>query len=545
MPAVNSVRSASPFGPLSVTAGTPSHAPASQTQATARAATLQQTDSHAGHRAETGAIPGHVPLHWQIPVLPDRPCLSEQARKLKPAEAQALLSQLNQQSQIGSRSLPYPDSEDTRSPHRIVQTALALALKDKTIDMAEASELRGLMLTLLPPNERSKYAQALRTAPMTAQAEPMLRSIDPDLSGYAKDFTPAEITLIDSASFKLVFPNFSRLTMPQQRRVITELNVFLKHFPDLLPALNSLRNDNYGPGFQYFFLEPSENDAFDKLMPKNVVGVVMPGSNVVKDPVLRLLTNKISLRQLDRGGMFTDSIKHGVFSHEFAHVIHLNLLGDDQRDQIKNLYDTAWQKMRSSGGKDGFVSNYAKTNPYEYFAEGVEFYLTGDAHQLKSRDPGLYRFVSGLFAEGKLHTGADGHLFNDPERVHVLVSQQGARTLTGLSLSRESDLFSVRHFEGGVTQEVAVLAGKDGAVARASLGVKAAWKPSDKPAGVYATAGGTVQAGSLGGVSVGAGGFVGAGVDYKYFNAELRQNWMAGHNTGSGAEIRAGLRFEF
>ncbi len=544
MPAVQTLRSASPFAPANITASKTAQAvsgPLSFQTNKAPQISPHQEDHHAqGPAAEIGNIPGHVPLQWQLPKLADRPNLSEQARKLKPAEAQALLKQVPV-----SRSLPYPDSEDTRSPHRIVQTALALALKDQQIDMAEASELRGLMLTLLPSVERAKYIQTLAQAPMSAEAKPMLSNLDPDLSVYVKDFSAAEIRLIDSAAFKLVFPNFSRLSLSQQRQVISELNVFLKHFPQLLPALNSLKNDNYGPGFQYFFLESSENEAFDKLMPKNVVGVVMPGSTVVKDPLLRLLADKVSLRQLDRGGMYIKSIQQGVFSHEFAHVIHLNLLSDDQRDQIKHLYDKAWQQMRQSEGKQGFVSKYAQTNPYEYFAEGVEFYLTGDANQLKHRDLGLYQFVAELFKAGKLYTGGDGHLLNDPERVHGVVSQQGSRTLVGLSLSRESDLFSVRHFEGGVTQELAVLAGEDGAVARASLGLKAAWKPSDKPAGVYATAGGTVQAGVLGSVSVGAGGFVGAGVDYKHFNVELRQNWMAGSNTGSGTEIRAGLRFEF
>lgn len=548
MPAVQTSSATSVFGPVPVRAGT---GLVSKPAPAAVEATSYHTQAYQDS-AETalptaGQIPGHVPLPWQVDGTRERSNLRAQSAQLKSTDVKALLKQLPELlgNQRASKGLPFPDADDTRSPHRIVQTALALALKDKLIDVGEASELRGLMLSLLPNYERAKYQTALAAAPMSPHAEPILRQLDPDLSIYAKDFSRTEIELINSPEFKLVFPNFQRLNLSQQRQVISELSVFLEHFPNLLSTLNGLRNDSYGPGFQFFFLDPQDNAAFDKVIPKGVVGVVMPGSNVVKDPLLRLLANKVSLSQLDRGGMYINTLKHGVFSHEFAHVIHLNSLNDDQRDQIKNLYDKAWGKMRASQGQQGFVTDYAKTNPYEYFAEGVEYYLCGGAESLKQRDPGLYQFVAGLFAKGKIHSGQDGTLFNDPERVHLVVSQQGGRTLGGVSLSRESDLFSIRHFEGGVTQELAVLAGTEGAVARASVGLKAAWKPWDKPASVYATGGGSVQAGSLKGVSIGAGGYAGVGVDYHFVNAEVRQNWMTGQNTGSGTEVRAGLRFEF
>lgn len=478
----------------------------------------------------------HIP--WDLSPTAKRDTLMERARKLKPEELELPFMQLAS-----------ADDQDTRSPHRIVRSAIAAALKDKYIDVGEAAELRGVLLTQLPKAERRKYDALLQQAPMAKQAQVMLRQLDPDYSGHAKSFSAAEIQLLDSPVFKVVFPNFMALSLAHQRQVLNELEVFLQHFPDLLPRLASLSNDHYGPGFQYFFVEPGENEAFDKVMPKGTSGVVMPGASVVKDPLLRLLANKLSLQQLDRGGMYTNAISYGVFSHEFAHVVHLNLLNDDQRDQIKNLYDNAWNKMRQSQGQQGFVSEYAKTNPYEYFAEGVEFYLTGDAKRLQARDPRLYAFVAKVFAPGVTHNGKDGNLFTDPERVHALVSQQGSRTLYGAAISRESDLFSVRHFEGGSTQELAVMGGPDALVARASLGLKAAWKPFKQPAqpaSVYATFGASVQGGVVGGqASVGAGGFVGAGIDYKHLNLEVRQNFMAGHNVSSGTEVRAGLRFEF
>lgn len=438
------------------------------------------------------------------------------------------------------------ESDDQRAPHLKIRTALAVALANKQIDVAEAGELRGMLLTLLPKAERARYRSQLQTAAMTPQAEAILKQIDPDFSAYRGRFSNAEIELMDSVPFKLVFPNFMALSLAQQRQIITELQAFLPHFPNLLSRLASVANDHYGPGFQYFFIEPGENKAFNNVIAKNMAGIVMPGASVVKDPLLGLLTKKLALQQLDRGGMYTDSIKHGVFSHEFGHIIHLHSLNDDQRDQIKNLYDQAWNRMRDTQGQQGFVTEYAKTNPYEYFAEGVEHHLLGQSDLLERKDPALAKFVAGLFAKGVVHKGGDGNLLNDPERVHLTAARQKGQTLVGVAVSRESDLFSVRHFEGSITQEVALMGNQQSLIGRGSLGVKAGWKPVDQPASVYATAGGVVQAGALAGkVSVGAGGYAGVGLDYKALNLEVRQNWMAGQNVGSGTEVRLGLRFEF
>lgn len=446
---------------------------------------------------------------------------------------------------LSALGLPESMETDPRAPHHIIRSALALALKDKHIDVTEATELRSLLLGL-PVKERNKYQSLLQNAPMSPLAQPILHAIDEDMSKYEAHFSKAEIALMDSASFKLVFPNFNQLNMFEKRQVVTELQPFLKHFPNLLPKLNQINNDNYGTGFQYFFVPKGANQHFDHVIPKNMAGVIMPGASVVKDPVLGLLVKKVSLRMLDRGGMYTSSIPHGVFTHEFAHVIHLNMLNDDQRDTVKNLYDKAWNADKSSKGQKGFVTAYAKTNPYEYFAEGVEYYYTGSQDKLKAKDPQLHAFLKHLFAQGKVYSGKDGNLFTDPERVHILTSHQGGRTLVGASISRESDLFSIKNFEGGIVTEGAVMGGSGSAIGRASLGVKAAWKPTTQPIGLYGTAGAVVQAGVLNEkLSVGAGGFVGAGVDYKHFNVEVRRNFMGGINTPSSTEVRAGLRFEF
>jgi len=466
--------------------------------------------------------------------------LLEQSRKASPAEIQALLKAMPL---MGSQGLFSPGEE--RSPHHMIRTALALALKDGKLEIGEALELRGLLLQL-PRPERDKYRPQLAALKLDSEVTPILRDLDLNPADYAADFSPAEFALLDSAEFKLIFSNFTVLNRAEQRQVLDELKVYLQHFPSLLPSLNAIANDNYGAGFQFFFVTGETNARFDTVLPKGTAGVIMPGAHVVKDPLLGLVARKISLRMLDRGGMLRDYIPHGVFSHEFAHVIHLNLLNDDQRDAVKNLYSQAWQKDKKTQGKEGFITSYAKTNPYEYFAEGMETYLTGDKTLLQRKDAALYALIDQLLAPGKTHSGSDGNLFTDPERIHLVASSQGGRILAGVGISRESDLFSVRHFEGGVTQELQLLGGDQSGLARASLGLKAAWKPSDSPAGVYATVGAVAQAGMLGAkVSAGAGGYAGLGVDYHHFNAEVRQNWMAGVNTPPATEVRVGFRWEF
>jgi hypothetical protein len=504
----------------------PTHTKANQTPATA----LQTPDHFEGHTASPWPLTPPGPLSAS---------LLAQAKAARPAE----IAQMIQNMPVSTLSLWSPD--ELRAPHQIIRAALALALKDGNIEVSEALELRGLLLQL-PRAEREKYTPQLNQLKLSGEVAPILRSLDLNRAEYAKDFSAQEFALLDSPEFKLIFPNFALLNRSEQRQVLNELKVFLNHFPSLLSELNNLANDNYGPGFQYFFVTAETNKLFDTVLPKGTSGVIMPGANVIKDPLLGLAARKISLRMLDRGGMLRNYIPKGVFSHEFGHVIHLNLLNDDQRDTIKNLYAQAWQNDKKTSGKEGFISNYAKTNPYEYFADSLETYLTGDKSQLQRKDPAMFGFLAKLMAPGKTYAKADGNLFNDPERIHLTASSQGGRILGGVSVSRESDLFSVRHFEGGITQELQVLGGDQSALVRGSIGVKAAWKPGDAPVGAYITGGAVAQAGVLGAkVSAGVGGYAGVGVDYKNFNAEVRQNWMAGVNTPPATEVRVGYRWEF
>lgn len=468
------------------------------------------------------------------------PSLQAQVKNVKAPEAKVLWQTVAPEIRYALTLSPQS------SPiYQEIAAALALALKDKHIPASEALELRGMMLQL-PKAERGQFSTLIARLPLSDEARPILQQIDPDLKAYAKDFTTAEIKLLDSQAFKTVFPNFVRLSMFNQRQVMTELQVFIKHFPDLLNKLANVPNPHYGPGFQFFFLDPESNAEFDHVIAKGMAGIVMPGPGIVKDPLLGAIVKPIALRQLDRGGLYESAISYGTFTHEFGHVIHLHMLHDDHRDAIKNLYDKAWEQLKATDGKHGFVTEYAKTNPYEYFAEGVEYFLTGSAATLKERDPKLHQFLETLLAPHTRYDGQNGNLLTDPERIHLVTSVQNGRVIGGVSVSRESDLVSIKHFEGSTTTEAMALGGEHTALLRGSVGIKASWKPWTKPAGFYATVGGVAQAGMLDQkLSLGAGGFAGAGVDYKFLNAEVRQNFMVGKNAPSSTEVRLGVRFEF
>lgn len=479
------------------------------------------------------------PLPW--PLRPEGPLsesLHEQIKNLSRTEKSSLL-----------RSSPPMQAEslfdsDGRSPHHRIRIALAVALKNGSISVPEALDLRGMLLQL-PSQERARYQRQLAEVSQEDYVRPILNDIDLQAQDFP-ELSAREFAWVNSASFKLIFPNFTQLKASDRKIVVQELERMTRHFPNLLQRLNQIQNENYGPGFQFFFVTPESNQAFDRVLPKGVAGIVMPGASVIKDPILGLVTRRISMRMLDRGGVYERYISRGTFTHEFAHVIHLNVLSDDQRDAVKNLYDAAWRQHSQSDGARGFVTQYAQTNPYEYFAEGVEYFLVGDRARLQAQDPALDRFLARLFADGVQHSGRDGHLFNDPERIHALVTRQGGTTLGGVSLSRESDLVSIRRFEGSVVTEVQALAGAQSALARGSVGLKAGWKPWDQPASVYATVGAVGQAGLLNGrASVGVGAYAGVGVDYHGLNAEVRQNWMTGKNAPPSTEFRLGWRFEF
>ena len=505
-----------------------------QSTSSVHAHTLAEGDSF-NQKLKQGALP------WPLrPAEPLSESLNSQIKSLSRSDKASLLRHLAN-TELQTEALL---DSDGRSPHHRIRIALALALKSGSISVSEALDLRGMLLQL-PPQERARYQTRLAQAAQEDYVKPILNDIDLRREEFP-ELNAQEFAWVNSASFKLIFPNFTELKASDRKIVVAELGRITQHFPNLLQRLNQIKNENYGPGFQFFFVTPESNKAFDRVLPKGVAGIIMPGAGVIKDPILGLVTQRISMRMLDRGGIYKQFISRGTFTHEFAHVIHLNVLNDDQRDALKSLYDAAWRQHSRSDGAKGFVTPYAQTNPYEYFAEGVEYFLVGDQKRLQQQDPAFHQFLKQLFADGAQYSGDDGHLFNDPERIHALVTRQGGTTLGGVSVSRESDVVSMRHFEGSVVTELQALGGENTALARGSIGLKAGWKPWDKPASVYATVGGVAQAGMLNGqASVGVGGYAGVGLDYKGLNAEIRQNWMAGKNAPPSTEFRLGWRFEF
>lgn len=431
--------------------------------------------------------------------------------------------------------------------HKNIQKALKSALKDGSINAYEASEIRSLLLDL-PKAERQSYQPHFMQYPMTKYASHIILDIDVDMNKYRNDFLQEDLKLIDSTPFKRVFPNFNYLSLQEKKTVVKELKPYLKFWPTLLPQLNKINNNNLGKGFQFYFLNKELDKEVGSIIPKGAGGVIWPGSNVVKNPLMRLVTKPIlGMKIFDRGGMFNSGIKYGVFAHEVAHIIHMNMLNDDQRDQLTNLYNKAWNNHEKTDGKKGFVSGYAMTNTYEYLADSMEAYLLHDKARLKAKDPEMYAWLDNMLKEGKTYNGKDGNLFNDPEKVSYISSFQGGKVLHGISISRDSHNTALKHFEASTPTEIAVMGGDKSVMIKGSVGLKASWKPWTQPFGVYGTVGATAQGGVFNGKpSIGAGGYVGAGVDYKFINIEARHNFMAGANTPThNTEIRAGVRFEF
>jgi tetratricopeptide (TPR) repeat protein len=93
-------------------------------------------------------------------------------------------------------------------------------------------------------------------------------------------------------------------------------------------------------------------------------------------------------------------LRYNVVAHEFTHQVH-GLVPKDLRDEVKRLFEKA-KKERLT------LDFYADFNEFEYFATGVEAYVSEDkladqkiayGHtrgELLARDPDLYRLIEGL-----------------------------------------------------------------------------------------------------------------------------------------------------
>jgi tetratricopeptide (TPR) repeat protein len=99
-------------------------------------------------------------------------------------------------------------------------------------------------------------------------------------------------------------------------------------------------------------------------------------------------------------------LRYNVVAHEFTHQVH-GFLPKDLRDEVKRLFEKA-KKERLT------LDFYADFNEFEYFATGVEAYVSEEkladqkiayGHtraELLARDPDLYRFIERLDGRDRL-----------------------------------------------------------------------------------------------------------------------------------------------
>ncbi len=96
-------------------------------------------------------------------------------------------------------------------------------------------------------------------------------------------------------------------------------------------------------------------------------------------------------------------LRFNVVTHEFAHQVH-GYLTEEKRSEIKRLFSKAKKERRT-------LDFYANFNEWEYFAVGVEAYVSEEKlpdqklayghtrKELLERDPDLYNFIEGLGKE--------------------------------------------------------------------------------------------------------------------------------------------------
>jgi hypothetical protein len=104
--------------------------------------------------------------------------------------------------------------------------------------------------------------------------------------------------------------------------------------------------------------------------------------------------------------------------HELGHAVDDMLTPDSATGQVREFTESDPRlnqmfedyKTRTQDDPSKTWSGYAKTNPQEYFAEGVMKYLGGDKQkaQLQNMDPALYAYV-----EEMLNKSKDGNLPNN------------------------------------------------------------------------------------------------------------------------------------
>lgn len=238
-----------------------------------------------------------------------------------------------------------------------------------------------------------------------------------------------------SGSFRNVYRNFDLVPAPTQEAILKKLQLIQSKYPDFLQRLEKVDNPKYGNGFQFFFVPEEKHDRWAAI-PSGVrgtggttdyIGIVYssPAISVLKNdhsPIKKALhyisqgameaMQYIRPQQaaLDVGGMFTD-ISEDTYTHEMGHVLHGYMMSNQDQLEIWSIYAEAERTGQ------GFITDYARTNHMEFFAEAVEAYLHQDSQghftsreSLQKTNPHLYRFTERMLEPGVHSQGQDPYV---------------------------------------------------------------------------------------------------------------------------------------
>lgn len=238
-----------------------------------------------------------------------------------------------------------------------------------------------------------------------------------------------------SGSFRNVYRNFDLVPTHTQTAILKKLQLIQTKYPDFLQRLEKVDNPKYGNGFQFFFVPEEKHDRWAAI-PSGVrgtggttdyIGIVYssPAISVIKNdhsPIKKALhymsqgameaMKYIRPQQaaLDVGGMFTD-ISEDTYTHEMGHVIHGYMMSNQDQLEIWSIYAEAERTGQ------GFITDYARSNHMEFFAEAVEAYLHQDSQgnftgreYLQKTNPHLYQFTQRMLEPGVNSRGQDPYV---------------------------------------------------------------------------------------------------------------------------------------
>lgn len=87
--------------------------------------------------------------------------------------------------------------------------------------------------------------------------------------------------------------------------------------------------------------------------------------------------------------------RHSVGRHEFAHAFDHTFSEKNQRRLPLSVQ--LWNLFRQD--REGLITDYAGTNPQEYFAESVEaFFRQAGREELEKKDPKMFTYLENLFS---------------------------------------------------------------------------------------------------------------------------------------------------